>query len=429
MRKKHLRLMEIILPAGVAQIADLLVDAGLEVWLVGGAVRDLLLGRQPRDYDLLTDGEISALQNLFPRTIRFSAAKRTLLVPCQGMAVEVSSLAGMDLAEELRLRDFSCNAMAVNLCDGELIDPMGGERDLHDGALHLCQAPELCFGDDPVRLLRMLRQACDYRLQIDPEIEAVAKASAALLSRVSQERLRDELTRLLHREESPGSGIVLWQEYGFLTKILPEVAGLWGVEQSPPHHHDCFWHTMAALNLAPCQLVLRLAALFHDVGKPPTAKNVEGGWRFYGHHQQGAAMTEQALRRLCYPEKTVATVSALVLNHMFVFEKETQDKTLNRLIRKISPVTLEDLVALRLADWLSIYPGGDVALYDEMLARCGRTAGVSQLALKGKDIMAILEIAPGPKVGEVLADLLALVDDAPELNTREGLTEILRRAK
>jgi putative nucleotidyltransferase with HDIG domain len=433
MRKKHLRLMEIILPAGVAQIANLLADAGLKVWLVGGAVRDLLSGRQPRDYDLLTDGQIPLLQEIFPRTIRFAAAKRTLLVPCQGLAVEVSSLAGMELGEELRLRDFTYNAMAVRLCDGELIDPMGGECDLRDGLLRPCQVPELCFSEDPVRLLRMLRQAHDYQLRIDPGTAAVAKASSALLGRISQERLRDELTRLLHREQGAGEGIVLWQEYGFLTKILPEVAGLWGVEQSPPHQYDCFWHTMAALDLAPCQLVLRLAALFHDVGKPPTAKKIEGSWRFYGHHQQGAAMTEQALRRLCYPEKTVATVSALVLNHMFVFEKETQDKTLNRLIRKISPFKLEDLVALRLADWLSIYPGGDVSLYDEMLARAselassGRTAGVSQLALKGDDVMAILGITSGPRVGKILENLLAQVDDAPELNTREKLTEILRK--
>ncbi|OPX85499.1 MAG: CCA-adding enzyme [Pelotomaculum sp. PtaB.Bin104] len=436
------------IPDGVAKIIRTLKQQGHQVFVVGGCVRDLLLGSEPADYDLATSATASEIASYFPKTVPIGEKHGTIAVLIDGFSVEVStfkwvapaasaerggstagkgdapgtgrsSLSGLE--QDLALRDFTINAMAID-ASGTLIDPFGGADDLRQQVLRSpSDEAEQRIIEDPLRMLRAVRFCCTLGFSMSRSVyEAIVKRYD-LLQRVAPERVREELNRIL-LSERPAKGIRLLLETGLLGQVMPEAVLMAGFEQYSKHHDkDVFEHAMAVLEASPPRLAVRLAALLHDIGKPRTFSiDKKGAGHFYSHHQAGGSMAIEILKRLKYDNKTIEKVSMLVAEHMSRFPK-VRDKTLKRLISRVGEDNLADLFDLQRADILGSAPPYDFSLLEAMRVEIARILSekqplrVQDLAINGHDLLA-LGFSPGPEIGRLLERLLAEVLENPEKN-------------
>ncbi len=424
------------LPPGGRTILARLTGAGHEAVVVGGAVRDLLLGLVPQDWDLATSARPAELQALFPEGRAVGAARETgtLLIPGDGTTYEITPYRAGRLEGDLARRDFTIDAMAATP-EGRLIDPLGGRRDLAAGVVRACGRPEDRLAEDPLRMLRAVRLAAQFDLELDPALARAIAALAPRLQAVAPERIGAEFGRLLVTDR-PAWGMQRLRELGLLHQFAPELLEMVGVEQNRYHAFPVWEHSLMALAVVPPALHLRLAALLHDVAKPRCLSvDADGERHFYGHEAVGAELADRLLRRLRIDNATREKAVHLVRRHMDLhLDGPVTDAALRRMVRRIGVEHLDDLVQLRRADRLaSGKREGDLgpdtmAILDGIRRVLAEDAAlkVTDLAVDGHDVMAAFGRGPGPYVGQVLGALLGEVLDRPELNRREALLRRLQ---
>lgn len=446
-------LLRIELPQAVAAVLGALRDNGHEVALVGGGVRDLVRGEEPTDWDVATSAPPEAVAHRFPgATWENPFGTVTVRDPAGGRGIEVTTYRvesgyrdqrrpdevrwGTSLAEDLARRDFTINAMAWlsdaaggDLRSGRLVDPFGGTEDLAAGLLRAVGDPDARFSEDALRLVRAIRFATRFDLHLDPATEAAITKHAADAAGLSGERVRDELIRILAGAALPSVAFELMERLGLLAVLLPELSALRGVQQAKPWPGDALDHSLRTADALPAtDPMLRLAGLFHDLGKATT----QADGHFLYHERAGVALAEQAMMRLRAPRAEVTRVGRLVRHHMFIYTSDWTDTAVRRFVRRIGADLLPDLFALRAADdtasgtaepasggWAELRQRAAAAIANDPLE-------AKHLALGGDDLVAELGIPPGPAIGGLLASLLEAVLEDPTLNSRDRLLEMAR---
>jgi poly(A) polymerase len=410
--------------------------AGFQLYLVGGAVRDMLLQRGPGlELDFATDARpeetVRILQGWADRKYLTGIKFGTVGAVRGGYRLEVTTFRqevypeddrhphvefASDLDVDLSRRDFTVNAMAVKLPGREFVDPVGGVRDLAAKRLDTPLDPEVSFGDDPLRMLRACRFVSTLGLTPAPRVIDAMRRMGERLAIVSAERTRDELSRLL-LSTKPSHGLFLAVETGLADRFLPELPAL-QLEQDPVHRHkDVLRHTFVVVENCEPDLTLRLAALLHDVGKPATRAFTADGVQFHHHEVVGARMAEERLRALRYPNEVVADVVKLVELHLrfHSYRMGWTDAGVRRYVRDAGPL-LDRLNQLVRADCTTQNPmraKALAALQDDLELRIARLAEEENLErmrppLDGNEVMARLGLEPGPMVGEALSYLMEL---------------------
>ncbi len=441
------------IPRPVKNLAADFALSGFQCYLVGGAIRDLLLGRVHADWDIATDARPEQVMAMFPRVIPTGIKHGTVTVLYQRMRFEVTTFRiesgysdgrrpdsvtfAPTIFEDLSRRDFTINAIAYDLSSGQLHDPHDGRRDLSLGIIRAIGNPDERFREDGLRPLRACRFTAQFGFTVESGTREAISRALGTAAGVSAERVRDELVKIVE-SPSPSGGFFLMRDTGLLGALLPELAEGDGVAQGELHCYDVLTHSVYACEAAAASnFPVRMAALLHDVGKP-TSRAVDGSGKitFYGHERAGRDMAEEILRRLRFPNATIKQVSHLVAHHMFNYQEEWTDAAVRRLIARVGEENIEDLVALRRADQIGMCRE-NAETFPEGLARfAGRVKSVMEgeraltlkrLAVKGEDLMERLGIPPGPVVGTLLAELLASVLDDPGLNERERLLTIAER--
>jgi tRNA nucleotidyltransferase (CCA-adding enzyme) len=430
-------------------VLEALRQAGFEAWLVGGLVRDLLLGLVPGAPDLATDATPEEVIAIFPQAIPTGIRHGTVTVMVGSAPVEITTFRVdtdysdarrpdqvtfvRSIEEDVKRRDFTINALAWDPVDHRLVDGVGGLPDLNAGLIRAVGDPGTRFREDGLRPFRAVRLAVVLGFDIEGATLEAIPGALPQAARVAPERVRDEMNRMLAGER-PSHGLELMRQTGLLALVLPEVLEGYGVWQNRYHAYDVYQHTLAVVDAAPRnKLVVRLAALLHDIGKPRTKVVVDGEGTFYNHQHVGAEMARAILTRLRYPREMVDSVSHLVDQHMFHYQSEWTDAAVRRFVRRVGPDRVADLFDLRLADTLGngLRPVFSDHL-DQLKARVdaeiasGAVLTVRDLALSGRDVMEALSIPPGPQVGKSLEYLLDRVLEDPTQNNRPALLQLLK---
>ncbi|HEX5949075.1 MAG TPA: CCA tRNA nucleotidyltransferase [Actinomycetota bacterium] len=437
------------LPPVAAELGARFQKAGHQLFLVGGAVRDAVLSRTGDNLDFATDARpqqvIAILQGWaearFLVGIRFGtvgARKRGSLLEITTFREEIYAqdsrnpevTFAKDVETDLARRDFTINAMAVRLPEGEFVDPHRGLFDLAHKRLRTPLEPEVAFTDDPLRMLRAARFVSTLGMEPAPEVVEAMRALRERLRIVSAERVRDELSKLLEGEHVD-RGLHLAVDTGLADEFLPELPSL-QLEQDPVHRHkDVLRHTLAVVKRCPPNdVTLRLAALLHDVGKPATREITADGVQFHHHEVVGARIAEERLRALRYPEKVVQDVRKLVEMHLrfHTYRLGWTDGALRRYVRDAGPL-LDRLNQLTRADCTTQNPKKAkilAELQDDLEQRIARLAEEENLAaikppLDGHRVMEHLGIPPGPLVGAALDYLMELRMDRGPISEEEAL--------
>ncbi len=401
--------------------AHVLRNAGHTVYLAGGAVRDLLLGKTPKDYDLATSSTPTEVLNLFPKSDAVGEHFGVIIVKGEGQMVEVAtfrtdgsykdgrrpeSVEFSSPEEDAQRRDFTINGLFQDPFSNEIIDHVGGRADLESGILRAIGDPARRFQEDALRLMRAVRFAVVTGFQIEKETHLALQTCAPLLRQISPERIRDEFSKILVAQDR-ARGLNLLSETGLAEVFLPELLALKGCEQPPQWHPegDVYVHTRIALSLLDSPtLNLALAVLLHDIAKPPTQTwdDEAKRFRFNGHDREGAKMAEGILKRLRYPNQTVDEVSFMVSRHMkFMHVQEMRTAKLKRFMAADSfPMEIE----LHRVDCDS--SNGFRDNYDFLHLKQEEFANqplIPTPLITGKDLITEFSLPPGPKIGEILS--------------------------
>lgn len=462
------------IPEYVYHVAEILHENNYKAYLVGGAVRDLLIDKKPKDYDIATDALPLQMEKIFPRCVTTNARFGTILVIMEDnnmerFDVEVTTFRKEEnyysgrwpasveftskINEDLSRRDFTINAMALDLVklsdvtinDEELlIDPYNGLDDLKARLVKAVRDPLDRFSEDGLRAFRACRLASEYQFSLDKDTFEAIKASLNVAKMISIERIRDEFTKLIYRSPKPSRGINLLNESGLLQIFLPELIDCIGIRQPEYHDDDVYDHSLKVLDLA--EDSVKLAGLFHDIGKAKTmTKDEDGSVHFYGHDQVGVEIVNEVMNRLKFPKYEIKRITNLIKYHMFYYpsadwrnEKDLDqinediskkvggwtEAAIRRFIKNVGEENLDDLFKLRIADATSNSRSqfndieiialqkriSDVKAKDMVLK-------VEDLQIDGFDLIKI-GIKPGPEIGLVLNGLLNLVIEDPKLNNK-----------
>jgi tRNA nucleotidyltransferase (CCA-adding enzyme) len=434
-------------PPAVRRIARRLEEAGFETWAVGGAVRDRVLGRPAGDWDLATRARPQEVRKLFRRTVPLGIEHGTVGVLEGGKLYEVTTFrrdvetfgrhAVVEFADriedDLARRDFTINALAWHPPTGRLFDPFHGRRDLESRTLRTVGDPGDRFSEDYLRVLRALRFAGLFDLAIDPPTWDALQAATPHLDRLSAERVREELVKVLSQIRQASRSLDLYRSSGALAELFPEFHAL-ADERPAPEADDLWTITLRGVDaIPPSRPTLRLAALLSAVGMPPArTRDLRGGWRYTGHEVLGARKAEDLMRRLKASNAETERVTRLVRHQRDLFPPDAPDAGVRRWLRHVGDDLVNDLFRLRFALWRAENPAGGRA--DDLLERAAMARRVrrsrpalstSDLALGGHDLRK-LGLEPGPQFGEILDDLLERVTDDPALNDRAALERIVR---
>lgn len=430
------------IPPFVRMILKRLREAGHDAYIVGGAVRDYLLGRPVTDWDVATSAPAGEIESIFADIRRFSLGHDTMTLVNRGRHYEVSVFRGPDgfgrtIEEDLGHRDFTINAMAYDEEKRRIVDPYGGQGDLSLRAIRAVRNPRDRFREDPLRLLRAVRIAVDLKFRIEGGTMQVLPEMAGLVQSVAKERIRDELMRILMCE-TPSRGFHLMKRGGLLKEVLPEL--LEGYRRRQNHHHKytIYRHIMETVDRVAPDPVLRLTALLHDIAKPRVREKRGGEYRFLGHEESGARLAEKIMERLKFGREVRQQVSLQIENHMAAvnYGSGWGDGAVRRLIMRVGHENIARFFAFRRAD-LSAH-GTEEEKLDllselerraEKLMRGSPVLAVKDLAVDGHTVMEMLGLGPGPEVGRVLRLLMDKVIDRPGLNTEQALRTLLTEMK
>lgn len=441
--------MKISVPEEVVTVSKTLAEAGFEAYLVGGCVRDMLLGREPKDWDVATDAEPEETQKLFPDSVyendfgtvgikTESEDPRLKIIEITTYRIEgkYSDQRHPDevkfasnIEDDLSRRDFTVNALAMNL-KGDVIDPYGGANDLKAKIIRTVGNAEERFSEDALRLMRAVRFAVELDFEIELNTRRAIEKLAGGLEAIAKERVRDELIKIMMTPNA-AKGIIMLEELDLLRYVLPELREGLGVGQNKHHIYTVFEHNIRALAYTAGEnysLVVRMAALLHDVGKPKVKAGDGPDSTFYNHEYVGAKLATRALDRLRFSKDFVEAVAHLVRSHMFYYNVgEISPAGVRRFLVRVGPENIDDLLKVREAD--RIGSGVKKAVPYKLRHLLFMIDKVKKdplspkmLKVNGDDMMSILEIKPGPRIGWILNALLEEVLEDPEKNERGQLT-------
>jgi tRNA nucleotidyltransferase (CCA-adding enzyme) len=418
---------------------------GFECYLIGGSVRDLLLGGEAYDYDFATDALPEQVMKLFRKTIPTGIKHGTLTVLLDDQQFEITTYRSdgryidgrhpdsvsfsKDLRVDVERRDFTINGLAYDFKTGEIIDYVDGLSDIERKIIRTIGDPASRLREDGLRAVRACRFAAKMNFEIEPNTFCAIRETLDLVAKVSRERIRDELLKLLEADR-PSIGFELMRESGLLDVILPELAESYGVSQNKYHIYDIYHHSIYSCDAAPKHKTeVRLAALFHDIGKTATKQpSKQGDFTFYNHEVIGVRITRKIMKRLKFSNEQIDGVCNLILNHMFHYTDEWTDGAVRRFIRKVGLERIEDLFILRMADRKG--NGARKGLpqpIERLKARIREVLeaesafSVRDLEIDGNVIMDEFGLKPGPVIGKILNELLELVLDDPSLNEKNKL--------
>lgn len=434
--------MRLQMPANVKLIIDKLTKSGYEAYIVGGCVRDSILGRDPDDWDVTTSAQPCEIKKVFARTVDTGIAHGTVTVLSGGIGVEVTTYRidgeyedsrhpncvefTTDLSQDLMRRDFTINAMAYNEREG-LIDLYGGMDDLKANIIRCVGNPTERFGEDALRILRAVRFAAQLGFTIDEETKKAISELAPTLSHISAERIQVEIVKLL-LSPRPAWWKQVW-ELGITKVIMPEFDEMMATEQNTPYHmYNVGEHTLKVLENVRADRVLRIAALLHDVGKPKMKTTDEAGIdHFKQHSEAGVSIASNILKRLKFDNDTTTKVLLLVKWHDL--RPQTSEVAVRRAINKMGDNIFPYFLELERADTMGksavdqaekLKSNGERTKIYEKIKSEGQCVSLRDLAISGKDLLE-LGIKAGPQMGEVLNACLQEVLDDPQKNTKEYL--------
>ncbi|MBI2591034.1 MAG: CCA tRNA nucleotidyltransferase [Candidatus Blackburnbacteria bacterium] len=445
--------MQIDFPPFVKKILHTFERSGYQIYIVGGVVRDLMLNRKTNDWDFTTDATPEQILNLFPDGF-YNNQFGTVGITKEGeeKPYEITTFRtehgysdkrrpdtvtwGKDLEEDLSRRDFTINAMAIP-ANKKIIDPFGGHEDIKKKLIRAVGNPIDRFSEDALRMMRAIRIAAELGFAIEENTFQAIKMHSENIKHVSWERIRDELFKIL-KSDFPDEGITMLYASGLLTYILPELVAGIGVEQkSPQRHHvfDVYTHCLNALKNCPSKNPLvRLATLLHDIGKVQTRKlTPKGIVTFYNHEIIGSRQVKEIADRLRLSKKQKDKLWILVRWHQFSVDDQQTDSALRRFIKNVGVENLQDMLDLRVGDRL----GGGVQETSWRLEKFKKRLeevqhqpfSVKDLKVDGRDVMEILKIPSGPKVGEILQKLFEEVEEDQTKNEREHLLARIQEFK
>jgi tRNA nucleotidyltransferase (CCA-adding enzyme) len=432
-------------PRDVFAICDRLRERGKRAWIVGGCVRDLLLGRTGGDWDVCTDARPDELMKIFPRAIPTGIEHGTVTVVANKVHYEVTTLRGEstysdgrrpdavhfvdDITADLARRDFTVNAIAVDPRSGHVIDPFEGRRDLAARVLRAVGDARERFSEDGLRVLRAARFVATLEMELDPETERAIEPTLGTYRKVSAERVRDEWVKTM-KAKKPSRAFDVMRRTGILGVTCPELLEGVGMEQNKWHAFDVWRHAMECMDACRGDAILRIAALLHDVGKPRTRawSDKTNDWTFYDHDVLGAEIVEPIAARLRFSNDERARIVALVRHHLFHYS-EWSDAAVRRWMKRVGTERIEDLYALNEADVRAKGRdcSADLAALEALKAHVaqvvaqGAALRVRDLKVNGRDLMTDLGMKPGPRMGEILEVLLEKVIADPSLNDRDRL--------
>ncbi len=463
------------IPEHIIKMLDALNQASFEAYIVGGCVRDLLMERPPaggvNDWDITTNARPEQILKVFPDG-KYENTFGTVLVPLKDEkgqtqdVVEVTTYRSEQaysdrrhpdevrfedsLEKDLMRRDFTINAMAlgrvthnanritqkqkdkndyITICDTryEIIDLFGGQKDIEKKIIRAVGEPGDRFREDALRLMRAVRLACQLSFNLEPKTERGIIKMAGGIKFIAAERIRDELIKIL-KSDRAYEGVMMLHDYKLLQYIIPELERGVGVDQNRHHVYTVFKHSVLSLKHTPnSDWRVRLASLLHDIAKPQTKKMIKGDYTFYNHDLVGAKVAGKIMTRLKFSNDDREKVVNLIRNHMFYYNVgEVTEASVRRLIRKVGEENLADLIDLRIADRLGsgVPKAKPYKLrHLEYMMKKVRfdPVSVKMLKINGDDLMKILGIAPGPKIGAILDVLLSEVIEEPKLNEKKYL--------
>ncbi len=465
--------MKFQLDPGVVKIVQTLEKAGYEAWVVGGAVRDLLLGGSSCDWDVTTNATPAQIEPLFTEsfydneygTVKVAGKHVRDQFELKEGEIDDSTLYdittyrsesgysdkrrpdsvtwGKTIQEDLRRRDFTINAIGLRITqrskikdqnqnlkpdnyECQLVDPYGGQKDIEQKVIRAVGDPVERFEEDALRILRAIRIAAQLGFTIEEKTLEALKTKVANLKEISWERIGAEMMKLLGTPHA-ADGIMLLVNTGVLEIVIPELLQSKNVQQAGHHRHDVFTHSIEALRACPSpDPVVRLATLLHDIDKP-TVMKMEGprGVSFYNHEVVGARTAKKIAERLKLSKKDQDRVFTLVRWHMFVYDPKMTDAAIRRFIRRVGKENVHDIIALRIGDRVGSGSKTTSWRLTEMQKRIGEQfyepLSLKDLAINGADVMQILNIPPSRKVGETLNTLFEEIIDDSSKNTKEYL--------
>jgi len=461
-----------VIPKEVKKIMEKLQEAGFEAFIVGGCVRDFLLGIKPKDWDVTTNAKPEEIQKVFPNS--FYENNFLTVTVRTGSKNEAAALAGASLAssgreveittyrleakysdkrhpdevkyakkieDDLSRRDFTVNAMALRLekkparnashsdAGGEVTDLFDGQKDLESKTIRTVGNPEERFNEDALRMLRAVRFATTLKFKIEEKTKEAIKKNSFWLEAISKERIRDEFVKII-MADAAAEGIEMLGELGLLKYIVPELLENYGVAQNKHHIYDCYQHAVKSLEYAAQEkfnMYVRLASLLHDIAKARIKAGKDEQATFYNHEIVGARMVFQILNRLKFPGKDVEKITRLVRYHMFYYNvDEVKEASVRRLIKNVGPENIEELLQVRLADRIgSGVPKAEpykLRHFKYLVDKVSKDPiSAKMLKINGNDLMKLLKEKPGPKIGQILEVLLGYVLDDPKNNKKEFL--------
>lgn len=444
--------MKLEIPKKVSSIIDKFYENKAEIYIVGGACRNLILNKEIKDWDFTTNLTPEEMKKIFPKNSFYNNIFGTFSVVGENKDIfEITTFRkegtysdgrhpdeiswGKTLDEDLERRDFTINSIAIKYKEGkvEIIDPFKGQEDLEKKIIRAVGDPDKRFKEDALRLMRGVRIAGQLEFDIEKKTLESIKKNAKLINNVAGERIRDEIFKIL-LSPTPSKGIELLRQSGLLKELIPELLDGYGLDQKGHHIDDVWTHNLKSLNNCDSKNVItRLASLLHDIGKAKVARGKGEARTFYNHEVVGSRMAVAFGKRLRLSKKELDQLFRLTRWHMFTVQETQTDKAVRRFIRNVSLKYINEMISLRRADRLgsgSKETSWRWELFKKRIVEVQKQPfSIPDMKISGEDVMKILEIKAGRKVGEVLTAIFKEVEEDPKLNTREVLLKKIKEFK